>query len=233
MDAFPDIAAPELPARQSFAPLIQMAFRQRGDYRASIKDQDGLKILETAARRDLKPRLDLNVSAGYAGLNRGSNLVDPLTHYVRGLNVLGMLSLELPLRNAAQRGALIERRAVRRQAEIIHQQISQRIASEVVLALELVKNSYDRLTVSHQAESSYERAVETKKKRFRIGDTSLLDVLSLEDSYAEARLNTIDAIRNYLNALIELRFATGSLVTGSADQASVALTQLYAIPLPR
>lgn len=228
---FPDIKPPGEIQEDKYTDYINLALENRKDYLALQKSRDASYILREAARLDMRPRVDLNLNLGYHGIDTGKRSFSQFSNENDGKSIFASISLDLPLENNVFRGRLEENTALMEQATILQLQASQVIASNVMVALTEVENSYMALLASLDAEESARTAVDKEYQRFTFGDTSLLDVIKLEDDYIITQLNTIQAILNHEVALARFRFATGTLMTGTDSHASVLIDKITEVPL--
>jgi len=194
---------------------INAALKRRGDYLTAKLGVETEKILLQKSRNDIKPGLNFTFRVGYTGLNE-----DPgLSRYVRsvydntaGPNVFGGITLELPIENNAAKGDFIRRKSLAIEAELKMSQLSNFIASEVLVALERLRNSVRNYYLAVQSEDAYKKAVEFENQKYKAGTSTLTDVIDIEDRYLNARISRIEAIRKYSVALAEYRYVTGTLL---------------------
>lgn len=229
-EQFPELQEPRLPASQDYAQVIRFAQDNREDLLAAQSSREALAMLTQAARKDLKPRVDLSLHLSYDGIDQGQRPQAFLFNDHDGVRVMGGLSMEFPLENRVQSGQLRQRLADEDQAGVLREQLAQNIASEVMVALEEVASTYTAYQVSLDAEKYFAEALAKERKRFVVGDSSFVDVVTIQDGYRDAQLETITARQAHLVALARLRFTTGTLVEGDAAAGSVAIDQLTEVP---
>lgn len=227
---FPDIKTPKTIDESTYSEYIALALGKRKDYLATQKSRDASYILREAARLDLRPRADLSLSFRYQGIDTGNRPFTQFANKDDGLSVFGAISLDFPFKNNIFKGRYKESMALTEQSTLLQLKASQVIASGVMVSMEEVLNSHKALIVSLAGEESSGIAVEKEHKRFTFGDTSLLDVIKLEDGYIIAQLNTIQAILNHVNALARLRFTTGTLMEIIEDHVSILIEQITEFP---
>ena len=217
-DEFPLLSPTSLSIDEaSRAALVQRALADRADLVASRGSLVPLNILARQAESNLKPRLDLTVSAGYRGLSTGGDPLGPLTQRLTGGNGLVGLSAEWPVRNTYQHGLLRERRADLRAAEAQTVQLSQQVAGEVLLALEQVRLRADVVRSAQDTVDIARKAVAAQYDQLRSGLGTILDVINIESLYTSARINNISAHAAYATAIVQLRYALGSVFESAAD----------------
>ncbi len=229
-DAFPDLDKPDLPPPRDFHSVIRFAQDNREDLEAAQTSKEALAILSRAARRDLRPRVDLSLQLSYDGIDAGHRPQTFLFNENDGLRVMGGLSMEFPVEKRLYSGQLRQALAEEDLADVVREQLAQSIASEVMIAVEETSNTYAAYHVSLEAEKYYAEALHKERKRFLIGDSSFIDVIALQDGYRDAQLETIAARQAHLIALATLRFASGTLVLGDESSGTVGIDQLTVVP---
>ena len=218
--------------------LQRQAAAARLDLRAAAQEEQASLITFEAARSDLKKRLDLSISAGMASdyrspffrvlrdefvNNPNEAPEDPVDYYSpRGFwrtvknkylpEIRVQLSFEIPFGNNAARGRLERNLQTLRQSEIrstdLARVIRQNVA-EVAASLRAARAEVEqrRMAVS-QHEATWKAAQELRKA----GELSLVDTLLTEQDLTNARLQLVQALRDYSASLARLRFEAGALV---------------------
>jgi outer membrane protein TolC len=227
---FPELKRPGLPGPGGYARVIERAQASRDDLKAAQSSLEALAVLTEAARHDLRPRVDLSLHLSYDGIDDGQRPLAFAGNESDGFRIFGGVSMEFPFENRLQSGQLRERLADEEQAGILRAQLAQIVASEVMLAMEEVSRTFDAYEVSLDAEKYSAQALDKERKRLLIGDSSFVDVVTLQDDYLDTQLETITAREAHLVALAQLRFAAGQLVSGERDAGSVPVDQLTTIP---
>ncbi len=229
-EAFPAVAAAPVGNLEAIAAWVAFALMRRADHLAVRRSRDPAAILARKAQRDLLPRLDVGLQAGYAGLSAGRTPLDALQERRTGGNAAVTISLDWPLRNSLQTGELREARAREREVEarvaVLVREIAADVATaarELSLRAELAAAVIDALRVA-------ERAVTEERERLRIGETSLPDVIALENALNEARLRRTAAQAGYAITLTRFRFAVGALFDEERSDGTFELASLIQVP---
>ncbi len=209
---------------------VTRALNQRADYLALRQSEVPLQILTRQAELDLKPRVDLGVRAGYAGLSRNDHLLTPLSRRLTGANGEVNVALEWPVTNTYQKGLLRERRASRRQAELQTAQAQSDVAAQVCSALAAVRLRAGMMENATATTHIARQAVDQEQQKLKAGESSVLDVINLENLLSSARLAEIDAQAGYAIAVARLRFAVGEIFTAEQADHSFQLTNLAVPP---
>lgn len=204
--------------------LLSGTLTRRMDYQSSRKNQEQKQIQVVAARDKLKPQLDLNVNLGYSGLDEGksaSTYVTPLFQQVPGLSVYVGLNYTFPVANTSARGIVTQRQAELRQAEIQCLNLERSISFSLSVALRDLRNTSEQLSRFSQSVTAYRQATANEAEKFKLGMSTLLDVITMEDRLTQSRLNEIQAQANLALAIARLRFETGMIVVTNGNSYSI------------
>ncbi|HET7584232.1 MAG TPA: TolC family protein [Gemmatimonadaceae bacterium] len=199
----------------SIALRIAAAVQSRADVAAAREREDEARVLRDAARNSLKPGLDLAISVGYQGLELGrgvDQLFSPLYRNVSGLNLSVQLRYDYPLNNRRALGQELQNASAYAQQRITREDLVRRISTDVLVTTQALQHSKAGLLASRQAVTLSEQSVENEKQKFRLGMSTLFDVILAEDGLTNARLSEITSEQSYAAAIARLRFATGTLV---------------------
>ncbi|MEM7582105.1 MAG: TolC family protein [Acidobacteriota bacterium] len=195
--------------------LIELALERRADLEAEYKDQESARLSLEADRDDLKPSLDLTVSAGYSGIDAGSGL-DPLlgalTERISGLETTVRLSYQLPIRNDAAQGAALRSQSILEQQQILTEDLERRVRTAVLVAAEALERAALRALAAEQTVRLNRTTVDNEKKKSLLGLATLFDVILAEDRLTSALLNQVSAQQAYASAVASLRFETATLI---------------------
>jgi outer membrane protein len=204
---FPEAVVPEL---DDASRRVERALRRRLDLRAAVESERSAEWLVSAARNDLRPRVDLNIEAGYAGRSR--SFLGSLHRNVPGAEVAATLTIALPVANGAAQGRLLQSAAVHRQQKIAHDDLVRRVRFRVRVSVEALTRGAMALREAQQAVRLLQTTVANEKRKFANGVSTLFDVLQAEDGLTAATLSEIASQRAYAVALAALRFETGTLI---------------------
>ena len=197
---------------QSF---VDRALQGRGDLLAAEQHERSSQVLIPAAKNQLRPQLNLNLSIGYAGLLEGTNYLrvfgSPFNN-VGGPTAVGSLTYSFAPRNNTARGELAQAQGSYRQAEIERSDIERTVASNVATAMVDLASSISRLQKAREGVAAYQRALEGEQEKFTLGLNQFVDVLTIEDRLTNALLQALSAQLNYATAIENLRFATGTII---------------------
>ncbi|MBP7779224.1 MAG: TolC family protein [Acidobacteria bacterium] len=220
VDAFPDglSEAPPSIAPDRVQALIELALARRADYLAAEKRRAAADVLRQVAGNRVRPQLDLTLSTGYsslrAGRSPGAFLGAPFTQAAGPDAVVGMRWVR-PLANIAAQGERAEFEAAYQQALWLRAERARVIATEVVNAVTALTNGTLRLTRATGAVRGFQAALDGEQDKLRLGVGSLTDLLTVEGRLTEALLDLVAAQQAYALGVVQLRYASGTLVDGA------------------
>jgi len=230
---FPEVVSAAQLESVDIQSYIHAALRQRGDYLGAQTDIETAAILLRQAQNRIKPRLDLGLSAGYAGLSEetdANRYYRALGNKLRGVNYLLTLNLELPMENNAAKGNLVWRKSQARVSDLALKGLANQIASETLVAFEGVRAAVNEYQLAEQAETAYQKAVEFENQKYMSGGSTLTAVIDVEGRYFKAGTTRIEVLRKYATALANFRFVTGSLLDQREGTEQFDLSRLLVFP---
>ncbi len=213
--------------------FTDLALRRRADLAATQTEAQAARVRFNQARNILKPQLNVALNLGYAGVTSGTELeayFTPFGNNVAGLNMGATLTYAFPFKNRSAHGLSIQREAVYRQQVTTGQDLNRTIRANVRVALKGLERSIYELRSSEAALELYQTAVENEKKKFQMGLSTLIDVMTVEDRLTDVRLNHIAGQQRYANALIQLRFETGTLLQTDGNKVAVNAADFFTLP---
>ncbi|BDD88671.1 TolC family protein [Desulfofustis limnaeus] len=168
--------------------------------------------LETIQTKNgLLPRLDLFITLGKTGYARSfSGSLEDLDG--PGYDFSAGLDFEFPVTNRAAQALDRRARASHQQALFSVENLKQLIALEVRTALLEVERSLQQIDASAARRVLQEEVLRAETVRFRVGTATALDVARVGRDLLESRINEVEAIVNYRQALINLYLLDGTLL---------------------
>ena len=215
------------------AHLIELGMKHRADHAAALLRQESAKILLDAAQNNLKPQFNLNFSVGYSGLAEGvsvSNLSGGLIQNRSGLNKSAQLSYQLPFENNEASGLFHQQLAAYDESKINVGTAERSLAAGIRSALSNLVNSALKLKKSMESVKLYQITLENEKNKHKLGIATINDVLTTNDRLFKASINNISYQQNYLKALAQLMYQTGTLFSENLSGHSFSLDQFTRAP---
>lgn len=109
-------------------------------------------------------------------------------------------------------GEIEEARALRRRAELERNQAEESLALELEGALSRFEAALAEVEARRGTVQEAERALELAELRFEAGSATALELSNSRLQLERARINEVEALRDYIDALAEMERATGGTV---------------------
>jgi len=215
-DDFPTGLESSILESVDLAMLIADAVEHRDDYQSARLREESGGVLLTAARSDLKPRVDLATKAWYNALGEGS-AGEPFSADVVGPSYNLKLDIEWPFANNTQEGRFVQARAGSSTRSILAADLDRVIRTSVLEVLGSLEQTVEQLLYSQEAVEHYRRSLSAEVEKYSSGAATLIDTLLTEQRLTEALLAEVAAKRQYARLLAQFGFETGRLMTESAD----------------
>jgi len=233
---FPKPASDETLEKLDQNKLLKLALHKRHDVIAQQKIIEAAKIDLMKSKDNTLPSLDLALKGGYTAAisqfssGKAYDLYDNAKER-NGPDYSVGLTFSYPLGNNAAYGAMKGSRETINQEKLTLEQLHRSIRNEINVSVDKLKAAVRSYKLSSQSlELMQEVAVETSR-RLNSGESSMTDMISVEDRLTEGRLRIIESLSDYAKALAELRFVTGTLATGHDENLTFNAENLNSLPL--
>jgi len=164
------------------------------------------------------PLVTLGYTYNISGLGATrSNSFDMLTDKRFEDHRLG-LQLLLPLGNEAAKNRLLQAVYERRQRLATRGNRQAAIELEVLNAVDQLEANWQRILASRQNAILAGRLFKAEKRQFELGLGTSTDVLDAQTSFVDAQSAEISALAEYQIALVDLAYATGTLLGAAKVQ---------------
>lgn len=200
---------------------VAEALGRRPDLEAARSRVAAARASLRGSRSEVAPRVDLNVGVGYTGLESGAQferLFSPFYAGTHGFNAQVAVSYGLPLARNVAAGQLMRSTAADRRASLFVDELTRQIALDAALAAETLRRAVQELEISREAVRLHRLSVESEIEKFKLGTSTLLEVIQVEDGRTGALLGWIGTRRRYAVAVAQLRFHTGALLGGGEGE---------------
>jgi outer membrane protein TolC len=128
------------------------------------------------------------------------------------------LQVSIPLGNEAAKSQL--RQAIYERTQRLADRESQKvqITVEVLKQIDALEANWQRIMATRQTTILNDELYQAEKRQFELGMVTSTDVLDAQTSLAEAQRAEISAIADYQISLIDLAYATGTLLGAAKVQ---------------
>ncbi len=128
------------------------------------------------------------------------------------------LQLLVPLGNNAAKSRLLQALYQRRQRLVTHENRKELIELEVLNAIDKLEANWQRILASRQSAILDGRLYGAERRQFELGLRTSTDVLQAQTTFADAQSAEILALAEYQIALVDLAYATGTLLGAAKVQ---------------
>lgn len=195
-----------------------------------------VEALLLAANDAKKSQLDLVLSVGYNGMaerllgTATPPALDALGNNVRGGNAFVGLNYAFPVNNYAAQGLVMQQSATLEQIQLQKQALLDGIQSSIEVGLNNLRSSAEQFRHAKTEVEIQREVCESEKKKYRFGMTTLLDLFTNETQLTNAQLSEMNAQNNLAKAIIQLRFATGTLLNPDEVGQTIDTSRLVTLP---
>lgn len=204
-----------LSIREKLKIIKEQALKNRNDYVALKQAEKTAKINLVSAIDKLKNNLDLNINAGYQWLEKDNSVISMFDSFGvdrPGFNLNILLNYRWPVQNSLANGLVIQNQSLLKQAVYNIRQSEIGIYTNIETAVYELENTYDELIESQKAVSHYKKAINDEKEKYKLGISTIIDIINLEEKLTTANLNEISARYQFAAAIVALRYQTGKIV---------------------
>ncbi len=184
------------------------ALNLRDDLRAARQLEKSRKVLMNAAFLELRPRIDVQLSATYLPFeNRNTQTT------ARGQEFGGFASVNLdwPIQNNTAIGDYIRSSAAYERSQVNVEDLKRSIVSGVISSLSELRASAAEVLRDADAARLNSDALQAQEDLFRLGQANLTDTITSRQRLVQSQLDYVDAQERYAIALAQLRFESGLL----------------------
>jgi outer membrane protein len=122
------------------------------------------------------------------------------------------LSMRIPVGNAAAKSRIRRAKYEKYQRLISRKQRRALVEYEVLTAMDQVQTNWQRIMASQQNTVLSSRVYDAERRQFEQGLRTSTDVLNAQTTLADAQLSELSALVEYQVALVDLAYATGTLL---------------------
>ena len=188
---------------------------RRPDLRAARLRERAALLLMHAAQDKLRPQVDLVAGASSNALAEGSQafrVADALGRNIVGPTINVGVEMRWPYRNDAAAGLFLARSAARDQATIRLRDLEGAVGPSLASAVNALLRTKLRYHETESATRRYAISVQNERTKRRLGLSTLIDVINLQDRLDSAQLALLSLRQEYATLLAQLEFDAGTLV---------------------
>jgi len=205
--------------------IISRALAARTDLLTLKIRQNAAEILLDAARKNARPQLDFIFGLTQNGLAEGAprGSLGPAFGQNFGAGYSGSLVYQVPLENNAALGSIQQQAASVTSQRIRINELGHSISNSIETSIFAMLRAVEQLREAEAAVKTYAAGLTNERTKRRLGLSTLINVLSVEERYNSALISVVQARQAYANAIAQFRFEASMLITrdGNSYNASV------------
>lgn len=234
LDDFPSITASGYMEGLNEGAFLKIAQSNRADIEAAKKALEAIELQLQFTENSKRPQLDLTGFVNYGGMNMGNGIDRALAAFSRneGRNFgYGLrLSFSFPLNNNLAKGNFVQNEIAFKDQEITTTNLQRNIDLNVSIALNNLENSVKVLEKAKEALEFNEQVFSNEQEKFKNGLTILLNLIQFQERLTFAQLEYLRAQQEFANAIVNLRFETGTLLVNKNQNSSINKDLFFTIP---
>lgn len=191
---------------------LDAAFRLRRDWRQAVLELEQKRILSGFHKNQKLPELNLMAGGGLNGLDEAHG--DALKDIPSGDFASWQVGLvfQVPLGNRAASGRYVRAKQEEEASRLRVEALRQGITIEVREASRALKLASESVAATEKTRVASEKRLLAEEARFRLGMTTLNDVLRFQEDYTKALTSEKRALTDYSKAAVRLRKTSGTLL---------------------
>lgn len=212
----------ELPALDgaAAASAVEKAMARRADLAANDSFVEANRLLQEAARRNLRPDVTLALNVSFSGLEESfedrfydaEGFWKAASGKTVGPSYGIALRFALPFGNNEARGRLLQAESNLDSAEIERVDLARTIGIKVHQAVAALDRARRELEQRASNLENQRKALESSLELLKAGDITVIDTLTTEDQLTQSTLAWIEAARAYAELQTQIRYETNTLL---------------------
>mgnify|MGYP006277466139 CR=1 FL=1 len=232
-DSFPLPGAGFLHSLPAADQLATYAVAHRTDLESSRQEAQSTEQLLKGARNQMLPDIRLNLWAGYNGWGSGdgfSGYASSLTDHLPGPSISATVTYTLPIGNRKNQARYLQRLSDNLTAQVNRQDLERRVESATALSIASVRNAASVYELSRRSADAYRTLKEGELRKFRMGMSNIFNLQTSSNNLASAELQLLAAEKSFAQAVIDLRYASATLVESQGDAVEIKAADLTTLP---
>ncbi|MBF0238935.1 MAG: TolC family protein [SAR324 cluster bacterium] len=193
-DDFPD-TPPDYNFKPEVMTYIEQALKNRKDLQAIRIRKNAAHLTMTLARKSTRPQIDATINAYRIGTAEDDDSQNPGSFQKNqaDTSVQGTLSFAWPFKNNAAHGLIQSAEASYQQHAIQIRHSKRIIRAGVTLRLTNLQSALNMLRYSQNAVELNKEALETERQKLKLGFSTTIDLILMENRLTEALLRNVSA----------------------------------------
>lgn len=205
---------------------IMTAEGNRQDLLAAKDRAKASELLTEVAHTNLGPDFSGRLTGQYDGLSEGGDIFDSITGKYGGPNAIAELNYAYPLQNNQAKGTFKQQSAEHTQDMITLRNLWREIKLNLLAALNNSRVFGRKIGLSKRAVHFFQLTFDAEVEKLKLGESSLLDTLRIEDQLIENQLIHVNNRALYAASIADYAFQQGILMCADDVHCEVNLEEL-------
>ncbi len=212
--------------------LHKTAQARRQDYRSAELQMKSGQVMEAKYRRDILPDVNMIAGVTQTGFSLDNSFTEAFDAASDGESAIKAgIQMALPWTNDTARGELRSQLGQTRKLRLAFLSTQENIAGDIDDSVNALFYAVEILKSQELAEEQYLKATDAEYQKFKLGLSSILDIINVSNSLTTSRGNTVNARANLATAITQLRYSTGTLLNDNKNENKLLFEDLTT-PLP-
>lgn len=218
---------------KSNLPLLhKTAQARRQDNRSAELQMKSAQVMEAKYRRDILPDVNMIAGVTQTGFSLDNSLSEAFDAASDGESAIKAgIQMAIPWTNDTARGQLRSQLGQTWKLRLAYLSTQESIASDIDDNVNALFYAVEILKSQELAEKQYLEATDAEYQKFKLGLSSVLDIINVSNSLTASRGNTVNARANLATAITQLRYSTGTLLNDNKNENKLLFEDLTT-PLP-
>ena len=218
--------------KENLSLLHRTALARRQDYKSAGLQMKSAQVIEAKYRRDILPDVNMFAGVTQTGFSLDNSFSTALDTASDGESAIKAgIQMAIPWTNDTARGQLRSQLGQTRKLRLVYLSTQENIASDIDDSVNALFFAVEILKSQELAEKQYSEATDAELQKFKLGLSSVLDVINVSNSLTTARGNTVNARANLATAITNLRYSTGTFLDDNRNKNKLLFEDLTT-PLP-
>lgn len=214
--------------------FIKKAKELRADLKAVKNNSDAVELQYKLAENSKRPQLDLTGFVFYGSASTGNGVDQAMDSFSnnQGQNVGGgaKLTFSIPINNNLAKGNFLKSKIALNDQTVINENSLRNVELNINSAINNLHNSVQVLEKAKESLTFYQEAFNNEQIKFQTGLTTLLNLILFQERLTASELEYLSAQQQFSNAILNLRYETGTLIEKDGPGFKITQSSFYTIP---
>jgi len=215
------------------ANILNESQKNRSDYLAVVNEKAAAMVLYEAAKKNVKPDLNLTLNVGYNGYKPGndmSSFFDSLITNIPGFNVNMGIKYVWVLANNVSEGHFKQQYFNMQQIINKEKELLANIKKDIMTNYMQIIRLIQQFSFTWESTKNFALAFENEKIKYKMNMSTQINIIETEDRFIEAAISEIIIKKQLSIAILNLLYCMGELGHFEDDKFIVDKAKLIDLP---